>query len=455
MRKIVVITEKALQTTADEKDWLGPFKNLIDVVQNTFAQFLNVATTLVRLAFTFDEREVYEIVDKYYDRMKSIDAKTSEVMKKIEENTGDMNLFTFMFNPAGTVATRILAGGPGALRNFIDYYKEATGVSLNPFDIGPPGARDSASLMNNRMNYAMGFGYGGAVGGARGTASSRVTKQLERRLDMAFGINVDPRSIGGRVRGATGAAPRGPSSPPPRVETFGGFGLPILVEAQVIDPTAPLTDAEFKKAAEHFLKQIDFSKLGVKSSSNKILADMNAMADELSAKISKPYELLMQLSQVKDTSELYRILNEMTKIGFKIQGINELKPDRMKVLVDETIEKSEEQGKSNELFSMSVVKPKDPNAPTDEEKELAATEVVTKTVISKVVTESRKQVEDAMVKLKDQTLKRFDETFLPKNTEDAKSIMKTEFGRAFSAAKSKIENAGLQIQSQTKVDTTP
>jgi len=202
------------------------------------------------------------------------------------------------------------------------------------------------------------------------------------------------------------------------------------------------------------MKQIDFSKLGVKSSANKIQIEMDQMASELSAKIEKPYILIQQLSQVKDTKSLYAVLGEMTKSGFKVQGLDSLKPQRIESLVDETIEKAEDQGKMNELFSMSTVKPKDPNAPTDEEKKAAATEIVTKTVISRVVTESKTQVESAMVSLKDQTLKKFDETFLPKNKEDAKLLLTTDFGQAFKKAKSKIENTGIQIQKQVSVDTT-
>jgi hypothetical protein len=455
--RVIIVEKSEARSSAAEKNWLEPFSNLLGVIQNTFAQFLNVASTLVRLVFTFDEREVFEIVDKYYDRMKSIDAKASELMAKIEEKSGDMNLFSFLFNPAGAITTRVLSGGPGSLRNFIDYYKEVTGVSLNPFDIGPPGARDSASLMNNRINFAMGYGYGGAAGGGRGTASSRAAQQLQRRLDRVFGINVDPRSLSGGMRSRP-ASPGGfvPPTPtaPPRVETFAGSGLPILVEAADADISSPLSDAEFKKAVEHFMKQIDFSKLGVKSSANKIQIEMDQMASELSAKIEKPYILIQQLSQVKDTKSLYAVLGEMTKSGFKVQGLDSLKPQRIESLVDETIEKAEDQGKMNELFSMSTVKPKDPNAPTDEEKKAAATEIVTKTVISRVVTESKTQVESAMVSLKDQTLKKFDETFLPKNKEDAKLLLTTDFGQAFKKAKSKIENTGIQIQKQVSVDTT-
>lgn len=443
----VVIVENS-----ESGEWLEPFKNLLDVVKNTFAQFLNVTTTFVRLIFTMDDKEVYEIIDKYYDRMKSINAKTAEVMNKIEQSSGDMSFFTFLYNPAGTVTARMLAGGPGALRNFIDFYKEATGVSLNPFDIGPPGARDSASLMNNRMNYAMGFGYGSSSGGGRGTASSRVAKQLENRLNRAFGLNIDPNVLRARPAGGSMGSP--PPSAPPRFESFEGSGLPILVEAANPDPFGPLSDAEFKKAVAHFMKQVDFSKLGVKSEATQVSTDMSNLANEMSVKLSRPYDLIMRLSRVENPTEMYEILNEMKKEGFQIAGLEALRPEKIESLTDETVERAKEDGKIDELFAMSKVKPKDPKSPTEQEINDAAKEVVSKTVMSRSVNDSKLQIENALKNSKTGILKKFDETFLPKNSEDAKLLMKTKFGNDFRSARAKIESAGIPLENQVKVDTT-
>jgi hypothetical protein len=441
MKKVILVED-----AESAADWLAPFENLLQVIKNTFAQFLNVASTMVKLVITIDEKEIYEIIDKYYDRMKSINAKTAEVMSKIEQSSGDMNFFAFMYNPGGALAARILTGGPGALRNFIDFYKEATGVSLNPFDIGPPGAKDSASLMNNRMNYAMGFDYSGGVGGGRGTAPSRTAKQLESRLNRAFGITPDPRLI--RPRASL------PSSLTRRVESFGGEGLPILVESSTTrDVTSPLTDAEFKKAAKHFLAQVDFKKLGVDSSSKKIADDMRNLAQEMSIKLSKPYELIMKLSTVQNPKEIYEILNLMKAEGFVIQGIESLRPEKIQILVDETIEKAEAEDKIKELIGMSTVKPKNVEDPTDEEIESAAKEVVSKTVMSRTVSDSKKQIESALIKSKEEVLKKFDEIFLPKNKEDLKFLMKLKFGDDFRSARQIIENSGIPLQNQIKLNT--
>jgi hypothetical protein len=103
----------------------------------------------------------------------------------------------------------------------------------------------------------------------------------------------------------------------------------------------------------------------------------------------------------------------------------------------------------------SVVKPKDPKSPTDEEKKAAAQEIVTKTIMSKIVTDSKNQVQSTMASAKQETLKKFDETFMPKNTDDKEILMKSEFGNVFKAARSKIENAGIKFQNQIKVDTSP
>jgi hypothetical protein len=442
MKKIILVED-----AESAADWLAPFENLLQVIKNTFAQFLNVVSTTVKLIITIDEKEIYETIDKYYDRMKSINAKNAEVMSKIEQSSGDMNFFAFMYNPGGTLAARILTGGPGALRNFVDFYKDATGVSLNPFDIGPPGAKDSASLMNNRMNYAMGFNFGGGVGGGRGTAPSRVAKQLETRLNRAFGITPDPRLL------------RGPRAPLPssvtrRVESFCGEGLPILVESSPVrDVTAPLTDAEFKKAAKHFLSQVDFKKLGIDSSAKKIADDMRNLAQEMSIKLSRPYDLIMKLSTVQDPKEIYEILNLMKAEGFVIQGIESLRPEKIQILVDETIEKAESEGKVKELIGMSSVNPKIAEEPSDEEIEIAAKEVVSKTVMSRTVSESKKQIEAALTKSKEGVLRKFDELFLPKNKEDMKLLMKSKFGDDFRSARQIIENSGIPIQIQVKLNT--
>ena len=447
--KKVILTENS-----DSDSWLEPFKNVLEVIKNTFAQFLNVASTLVRLAITIDDKEVFEIIDKYYDRMKSINAKTAEVMNKIEQSSGDMNLFTFLYNPSAAVGTRILAGGPGALRNFIDFYKDATGVSLNPFDIGPPGAKDSTSLMNNRMNYAMGFNYSSARGGGAGTAAARMGKQLEARLNRAFGLTLGPAGRPG-ARPSPGVGPRTPFGTPGPTESFAGSGLPILVEATSIEKSigVPLTDAEFKKAVKHFLGQVDFAKLGVKASSEKITNDMNKLADELSIKLVRPYNLIMRLSAVQDPKEMYEILNEMKAEGFVVQGAESLRPDKIQSLVDETIDKAQQDEKVDELIKMSSVKPKNAIEPTEDEIELAAKEVVSKTVMSRSVTESKKQIEAALIKSKEDILKKFDETFLPKNSEDVKMLMKTKFGTDFKSARSKLESSGIPIQNQVKLNT--
>lgn len=450
MNRRVVIVEAE---SAVVSSWTEPFENLLDVVKNTFAQFLNVAVTAVKLVFTFDNKKVFEIIDKYYDRMKSLNAKSSEIMSKIEATSGDMNLFSFVFNPNATIAARLLAGGPGALRNFIDFYQEATGDSLNPFDIGPPGARDTTTLMNNRINYSMGFNYGGAMGGGRGSAPSRNARQIENRLNRAFGLSVDPRLMRSPTVRIPGLDRPRPPSPPTAAETYSYNSLPILVEAKQ-DITTPLTKEEFKVALEHFMKQIDAKKLGVQSSSKQVEQDMNQMAVDLSATIERPYTLVMSLISAKTPNEMYGILNEMSKSGFKITGIEQLKPDRIRQLTDETIEKATEEGKISELFKSTVMQPKDINSPTEEEKKLAAQELVTKTVMSKIVTDSKTQVQSAMSRAKQETLKKFDDTFLPRNTDDKEILMKGDFGKAFKSARSKIENAGIKIQSQIKVDTT-
>jgi len=439
--RIIIVEESNVVSS-----WTEPFTNLIDVVKNTFAKFLNVSVTMVRLFFTFDTKEVFEIVDKYYDRMKSLNAESAEIMKKVEVGTGDMNLFSFVYNPAETVMSRILMGGPGALRNFIDFYKESTGESLNPFDIGPPGASDSTRLMNNRMNFAMGYGMGGSSGGGRGTASARYAKQIEQRLNRAFGI--------------LPAMPRG-SPRPGRPMSMGPMGayesygndLPILVEQAQEDEFKPLSDEEFKTAAKHFMEQVDFEKLGVKSDAKKVSAEMDSLANELALKLSKPYDLLMRMSQTKDSKEMYRLLNEMKSAGFQVKGVEELRPERLKSLVDETVEKAKDEDQVSALFDASSLKPKDPKSPTDEEIRSSAQELVTKTVISKIVVESKKQVETSMVNAKKETLKKFDDTILPKNKKDADALMKTDFGNSYKSARSKIENAGMQIQSKLKVDT--
>jgi hypothetical protein len=446
-RKVVLLEAESSVVSS----WTEPFENLLDVVKNTFAQFLNVAVTAVKLVFTFDNKKVFEIIDKYYDRMKSLNAKSSEIMSKIEATSGDMNLFSFVFSPDYVLGARLLAGGPGALRNFIDFYQESTGDSLNPFDIGPPGARDTASLMNNRINYSMGFNYGGAMGGGRGSAPSRNARQIENRLNRAFGISLDPRLMRApplRVSGLD--RPR-----PPTATEFYSYGeLPILIEAKQ-DVTTPLTKEEFKIAVEHFMKQVDLEKLGVKSSAKQVEQDMNQMADELAMKFEQPYSLIVSLSAAKTPNEMYGILNEMTKVGFKVSGVEQLKPDRIKQLTDETLLKAEESGKISDLFVTSVVKPKDPKSPTDEEKKAAAQEIVTKTIMSKIVTDSKNQVQSTMASAKQETLKKFDETFMPKNADDKEILMKSEFGNVFKAARSKIENAGIKFQNQIKVDTSP
>jgi hypothetical protein len=451
MNNRIIIVE---ETNAVVSSWTEPFTNLIDVVKNTFAKFLNVSVTMVRLFFTFDTKEVFEIVDKYYDRMKTLNAESAEIMKRVEAGTGDMNLFAFVYNPAETVMSRVLMGGPGALRNFIDFYKESTGESLNPFDIGPPGASDSTRLMNNRMNFAMGYGMGGSSGGGRGTASARYAKQIEQRLNRAFGILPSMPRGGGRG-GRT--MPMGPMGGP-MGGSMGAFesyrnDLPILVEQAQGDEFKPLTDEEFKTAVKHFMGQVDFEKLGVKSDAKKVSSEMDSMADDLALKLSKPYDLLLKMSQTKDSKEMYRHLTEMKGAGFQVKGVEELKPDRIKSLVDETIEKAKDEDQVNMLFDTSSVKPKDPRSPTEDEIKAAAQELVTKTVISKIVVESKKQVESSMVNAKKETLKKFDDTILPKNKKDADALMKTDFGKSYKAARSKIENAGMQIQSQLKVDT--
>jgi len=170
-------------------------------------------------------------------------------------------------------------------------------------------------------------------------------------------------------------------------------------------------------------------------------------------KLSKPYDLLMRMSQTKDSKEMYRLLNEMKSAGFQVKGVEELRPERLKSLVDETVEKAKDEDQVSALFDASSLKPKDPKSPTDEEIRSSAQELVTKTVISKIVVESKKQVETSMVNAKKETLKKFDDTILPKNKKDADALMKTDFGNSYKSARSKIENAGMQIQSKLKVDT--
>ncbi|MBC8409142.1 MAG: hypothetical protein H8E12_10535 [Rhodobacteraceae bacterium] len=107
-----------------KKIFYDPWKNAFLNAFNELKKIASQAVTTIRLAFTLNQKKAEEIVARQKDRMKHFDAKTKELMGKLDADNSDFNILFFAASPGAWAAKTLASAGSKTGKGAIDFAKE-------------------------------------------------------------------------------------------------------------------------------------------------------------------------------------------------------------------------------------------------------------------------------------------------------------------------------------------
>jgi len=345
------------------------FKNIFSVVKTAIKSTISTLALGIEIIITFDEKKYERIFDKYEARSNIIRNEYDTILKDFNQKFEEYKPLLLMTYPGAYISYELLEANANNFYEIKEFLVNTVGVDVSKLDL----TSSSSPLMSNSLSNFF-----------RDSDPAGRRPGFQKSLKGARSILRRQRSLEQKINAI--------------------FGLTGAIEESVI--ISESKDENLLTLVEAFKEIIPNQKpefFGIKENTKKDIESLKKNQIEEFLKILEiPEKFSESLTSAKDVDDVKQSIQILKDFPIKIGGIEKINKETLEQNVKKSIEDAKKKNKLKELFKELKI-----DESLSEEEKLAAIKAYQlKMIIGKSFLESKKEIADIMMKLKEEFSKK-------------------------------------------------